>query len=50
MAVAVIKGERTMIELAQDFDVHPNQISLARQVRRAVEGGCQLTHSARLTV
>ena len=26
MAVAAIKGERTMVELAQDFDVHPNQI------------------------
>ena len=26
MAVAAIKGERTLIELAQDFDVHPNQI------------------------
>jgi len=24
--VAAIKGKRTMIELAQDFDVHPNQI------------------------
>ena len=26
VAVAVIKGEKTLIELAQDFDVHPNQI------------------------
>ena len=26
MAVAAIKGEKTLIELAQDFDVHPNQI------------------------
>ena len=25
MAVAAIKGEKTLIELAQDFDVHPNQ-------------------------
>ncbi len=26
MAAAAIKGEKTLIELAQDFDVHPNQI------------------------
>ena len=26
VAVAAIKGERTLIEQAQDFDVHPNQI------------------------
>ncbi|VDC28348.1 hypothetical protein XINFAN_02089 [Pseudogemmobacter humi] len=27
MAVAAIKGTKTLIELAQDFDVHPNQIN-----------------------
>jgi len=26
VAVVAIKGEKTLIELAQDFDVHPNQI------------------------
>ena len=26
VAVAAIKGQKTMIELAQEFDVHPNQI------------------------
>ncbi len=26
VAFGAIKGERTLIELAQDFDVHPNQI------------------------
>ena len=26
VAVAAIKGEKTLIELAQDFDVHPHQI------------------------
>lgn len=27
VTVAAIKNERTLIELAQDFDVHPNQIN-----------------------
>jgi len=26
VAVAAIKGEKTLIELAQEFDAHPNQI------------------------
>ena len=26
VAVAAIEGEKTLIELAQDFDIHPNQI------------------------
>ena len=26
MAVAAIKGEKTLIEPAQEFDVHPNQV------------------------
>jgi hypothetical protein len=28
VAVAAIKGEETLIELAQEFDVHPNHFSL----------------------
>ena len=30
MALAAIKGEKTLSELAQQFDVHPNQISAWR--------------------
>ena len=27
MALAAIKGDRTLVELAEHFDVHPNQIT-----------------------
>lgn len=30
MALAAVKGEKTLIELAQQFDVHPNQITTWR--------------------
>ena len=39
VAVAAIKGEKTLIELAQDFDVHPNQIKQRRhQLLEAATG------------
>jgi len=39
VAVAAIKGEKTLIELAQDFDVHPNQIKQWRdQLRESATG------------
>ncbi len=31
MAIAVIKGDKTLAELAEQFDVHPNQISEWKQ-------------------
>ena len=27
MALAAIRGDKTLVELAEQFDVHPNQIS-----------------------
>ena len=39
VALAAIKGERTLIELAQEFDVHPNQIKQWRdQLLEGVTG------------
>ena len=32
VGVAAIKGKKTLIELAQDFDVHPNQIKQWRDL------------------
>ena len=33
VALAAIKGEKTMVELAQEFDLHANQIKRNRPVR-----------------
>jgi len=40
VAVAAIKGEKTLIELAQDFDVHPNQIKQWRD--QLLEGATEV--------
>ena len=36
VALAAIKGDRTMVQLAEQFDVHPNQIT---QWKAQLEGG-----------
>jgi transposase-like protein len=39
VAVAAIKGEKTLAELAQQYDVHPNQITAWKaQVLEGVAG------------
>jgi len=47
VAVAAIKGEKTLIELAQDFDVHPNQIKQWRD--QLVEGATGVFGEAPMT-
>jgi transposase-like protein len=36
VATAAIKADRTLVQLAEQFDVHPNQISAARRGRQGV--------------
>ena len=40
VALATLKGEKTLTELAQDFEVHPNQIrdSKAQSLERTANG------------
>ena len=45
VAVAAIKGEKTMIELSQEFDVHPNQIKQWRD--QLLEGATGVFGEAR---
>lgn len=55
-ALAAIKGEKTLAELAEQFDVHPNQITQWRTLllegascqswRRRNHGGCPLNSSS----
>lgn len=46
VALAALKGDRTMSELAQQFDLHPNQIKqwkdqLLENVQGVFEGGAK---------
>ncbi len=40
VAVAAVKGEKTLAELAQQFDVHPNQITTWRS--QLLEGAASI--------
>jgi len=44
VAVAAIKGEKTLIELAQDLDVHPHQIKQWRD--QLLEGATEMLGKA----
>ena len=47
VALAAVKGEKTLAELAQQFDVHPNQITIWRgQLLEGAAGCCQPNHSS----
>jgi transposase-like protein len=39
VALAAIKGDKTLAELAQQFDVHSNQMTQPRYPRRTKSGG-----------
>jgi transposase len=48
VAVAALKGDKTLAELAQQFDVHPNQITdwknqLLQRAADVFEGGASAT-------
>ena len=47
VALAAIKGDRTLAELAEQFDVHPNQITSWKAQLRAELPMCSVLAAAR---
>ena len=47
VALAAIKGEKTLAELAQQYDVHPNQITAWKA--QAMEGFCHVSRRLQRT-
>ena len=45
VALAAVKGERTLAQLAEQFDVHPNQIHIVESTARG--WGCLCVRSGR---
>ena len=46
VALAAIKGDRTLAQLAEQFDVHPNQITSWKASSRAVLPMCSVREAA----
>ena len=46
VALAAIKGERTLAQLAEQFDVHPNQITHGKRSLRAGLPMCSVSAAA----
>ena len=42
VALAAIKGEKTLAELAQQYDVHPNQIQITAWKAQVLDGAAGL--------
>jgi transposase len=47
VALAAIKGDRTIAQLADQFDVHPNQITTGKRSSKAGRPRCSARAAAR---